>query len=99
MTPRAVGAALGFLAFSTTIIAGLWTRNPTSVVLARAIWAMLVFCVIGLLVGWAAQVVVREHLKRREEVLFPSEEPQPEQHEGHGEQIRSTEGDAEPMGT
>ena len=85
MTPRVVGAALGFLAFSTTIIAGLWIRNPASVILGRAIWAMLVFCVIGLLAGWAAQVVVREHVKQREEALFGSGEPRPEQHEDSGE--------------
>lgn len=60
---------------------------------------MLVFCVIGLLAGWACQVVVREHVKRREETLFGSEEPQAEQHEDSEERITSTESDAEPMGT
>lgn len=84
MVPRALGAALGLLAFSTTIIAGLWVRNPVSVILARAIWAMLVFCVIGLVLGWVVQVVVREHIKRREESLFASQDQQTDDHANSG---------------
>lgn len=99
MTPRAGGAALGLLAFSTAIIAGLWVRNPVSLILSRAIWAMFVFFVIGLLLGWAAQVVVREHIKDREELLFGSEDQQTDQSVPMEERIKSTEGDVKPMGT
>ncbi|NOS99299.1 MAG: hypothetical protein HOP29_01575 [Phycisphaerales bacterium] len=70
MTPRATGAAFGLLAFSTTVLTGLWVRNPPVLILQRAVWAMLLFCLIGLCVGWAAHVVVREHAHRREQSLF-----------------------------
>ena len=52
MAPRGIAAALGLFAFSVTVFAGLWARNPTVVTLKRSLFAMVVFCVIGLLVGW-----------------------------------------------
>ena len=84
MAPRAVGAALGLLAFCTAIIAGLWVGNPATVTLARALWAMLAFCLIGLGLGWAARVVVREHIQPNADLE---------------KEIRSTESDAQPMGS
>ena len=99
MTPRATGAAFGLLAFSITIIAGLSVRNPSALILQRAIWAMLVFCFIGLSVGWAAQVVVREHFKQREEAMFTEDHPTSDQSDVQVEQKELTESDALPMRT
>ena len=99
MAPRAVGAALGLLAFCTAIIAGLWVGNPATVTLARALWAMLAFCLIGLGLGWAARVVVREHIHRRERVLFSPEELPQKRNADAEREIRSTESDAQPMGS
>jgi len=99
MAPRAVGAALGLLAFSTTIVSGLWVRNPVTVTLSRALWAMLVFCLIGLVLGWAGELVVREHIREREKAVFGSEETEPDDEESNEEQFKSTEAEAEPMGT
>jgi len=99
MAVRAVGIALGLLAFSATIFFGLWVRNPMTVTLSRAIWAMVVFYLIGLGLGWVVQVVVREHVHRREKELFTSEEKEADRDRDVAEQIRSTEGDVQPMGT
>ncbi len=99
MAPRVTGAALGLLAFSTTIIAGVWVDNPTTVTLSRALWAMATFCVIGVVIGWAARVVVREHVRRRERELFTPEELPQESSADTEKGIRSTETDAQPMGS
>lgn len=74
MTPRSAGAAFGLLAFSCAILAGLWAGNPAMLILQRALWAMVLFCLIGLCAGWAGRVVVREHARRREESLFSGTE-------------------------
>ncbi len=73
MAPRAVGATLGFFAFTISIFAGIWVGQPVSLTLSRAIWAMFVFCIIGLVTGYCAHVVVREHIRKRESELFPDE--------------------------
>lgn len=72
MAPRATGAAFGLLAFSTTVFTGLWVRNPITTTLTRALWAMLVFALIGLILGAAARTVVREHVGRRKKTAPPS---------------------------
>jgi putative effector of murein hydrolase LrgA (UPF0299 family) len=74
MAPRAVGAALGFLAFATSVFAGLWVGHPIRLTLSRSIWAMFIFAIIGLLLGLSAQVVVRERLRQREASLFSDED-------------------------
>ena len=99
MAPRVTGAVLGLLAFSTAIFAGVWVDNPVTVTLSRALWAMMAFCVIGLVLGWAARVVVREHIRRRERLLFPPERSPQESNEDAEKGIRSTESDAQPMGS
>lgn len=74
MAPRVIGAGLGLLAFSVSILFGLWARNPALVILERSLWAMVIFCAFGLAIGAAVNVVVREHVKSREAVLFPDED-------------------------
>ena len=70
MVPRFVGASLGLLAFTITIIVGLVVQNPVTVTLSRGILALVVFCVIGLVLGGAAQLVVNEYEKsRRADIL------------------------------
>jgi hypothetical protein len=97
MAPRAIGAALGLLAFSTTIVAGLVVRNPIGVTLMRSIWAMFLFCVIGLAIGAAVQTIVREHTRGREKKLFALED---DEREPELKEQNSSTGDlAEPMHT
>lgn len=99
MAPRRVGATLGLLAFATTIVAGLWVRNPVITTLSRALFAMFAFCVIGAVMGAAAKIVVREHAADRAAAAFstePTDDDEPIQSE---ELNTSITGDAKPMGT
>ena len=69
MIARFAGAGLGLFAFSVTVIAGLWVQNPFTVTLSRGILALFVFCLIGLAVGAAAQVIVQDHVSNRESTI------------------------------
>jgi hypothetical protein len=66
MVSRYTGACLGLLAFAITIVAGLAVHNPPMVTLSRAVWALVIFCPLGLLVGACAQSVITEHYRQRE---------------------------------
>ncbi len=57
---RYAGAALGLLAFTITIITGLLAQNPVSVTLSRSLLALLLFCLLGLALGTAANMVITE---------------------------------------
>jgi hypothetical protein len=65
MVARFAGATLGLLAFTITVVAGVLAHNPVTVTLSRSVLALLVFCLIGLVVGSAAQAVVVEHERSR----------------------------------
>ncbi|MFQ5591473.1 MAG: hypothetical protein ACE5HE_09950 [Phycisphaerae bacterium] len=65
MVARFAGAGLGFLAFTVTALAGLFIQNPVNVTLSRSILALFLFSFIGLAVGAAAQLVVREYERDR----------------------------------
>jgi hypothetical protein len=58
---RFAGAALGLLAFTITVIAGLLAQNPVGVTLSRSLFALLLFCLLGLALGTAAQLVIAEY--------------------------------------
>lgn len=69
MVARLSAAGLGLFAFAVAVIGGLIARNSFTVVLSRGILALFAFCLIGLVLGGAAQAVISEHAKRREEEL------------------------------
>ncbi len=58
-------AQLGLLAFTVAILAGLYAGNSATVILTRALLALLAGAVVGQLAGWAAKAVLRDHLQRR----------------------------------
>lgn len=66
MISRYAGSILGLFAFTVTVFAGLIVGNPVLITLQRSVFALLVFCVLGLVLGWAAQLVVREYARSRE---------------------------------
>ncbi len=66
MVARYAGASLGLLAFTIVLIAGLFTQNPVNVTLSRGVLALFIFCLIGLVLGTAAQKVISEHEQKRE---------------------------------
>lgn len=70
MVARFAGASLGLFAFTVAVIAGIYVQNPVSVTLSRGIFALFLFCGIGLVLGAAAQVVVNEHEHKRESEIL-----------------------------
>lgn len=66
MVARFAGASLGLLAFTITIVAGLFAHNPVAVTLSRSILALFLFCILGLVLGTAAQFVIAEYEQNRE---------------------------------
>ena len=65
MVARLTGAALGLLAFTVTVISGMIVENPVTVTLSRSILALFIFCLLGMVLGAAAQAVVAEHESQR----------------------------------
>ncbi len=66
MVARLAGASLGLLAFAITLVAGLLVGNPVTVTLSRGILALFMFFLIGLALGTVAQMVIKDHVRRRE---------------------------------
>ena len=66
MVARYAGASLGLLAFTIVVTAGLIAQNPVTVTLSRSIFALFLFCLIGLVLGRVAQMVVAEHQRKWE---------------------------------
>ncbi|NOX59742.1 MAG: hypothetical protein GXP29_12925 [Planctomycetes bacterium] len=73
MVARYTGAALGLFAFGLATLSGLIVGNPAEVILSRALWALVVFCVIGLTVGAAAQMVIGEYEVQQLAASLPQE--------------------------
>lgn len=69
MIARYAGSMLGLLAFLIVIVAGLLVQNPVTVTLSRGILALFVFCIIGLVLGGAAQLVVAEYERNQRDEL------------------------------
>ena len=82
MVSRYTGACLGLLAFAIATVAGLSVNNPPMLILSRAVSALALFCVIGLLLGTVAQAVLNEHHRHREAVLEASGTAQTDQDGG-----------------
>ncbi len=77
MVARVAGAVLGLLAFSITVFSGLWVHNPIETTLSRALWALCIFCAIGLILGTAAQASINEQIRtRRSERLDEAASPE-----------------------
>lgn len=62
---RSIGAQIGLLAFAVALLAGLYAGNSAAVVLTRALIAMAVGAVVGQVAGWAARLVLRDHLQKK----------------------------------
>lgn len=69
MIARFAGGMLGLLAFGASAVIGLAVGNPPLVVATRALWALAIFCIVGLAVGAAAQAVINEYIAAQEEAL------------------------------
>ncbi len=63
---RFVASSLAFFAFALSIIGGVIAGNPASEVLSRAIFALFLFFLLGLMLGGAAQLVVSEYARQQD---------------------------------
>ncbi len=89
---RRVMVILGLLAFVVAMVGGLIARNQPETILSRSLEAMGGFCVLGLVIGWAAEHVVREHhQKQREKILGASEKTSSDPGPDHSEKSRKSE--------
>lgn len=61
MITKYIMSTLALSAFITTLIGGMLTGGSLEYIVWRALQAMLIFCGVGLIVGWAASRVVREY--------------------------------------
>ena len=67
MVARYTGASLGLLAFAIAAIGGLYAQNPPYIILSRSIFALFLFCLLGLCLGAVAQMVIDEHAQKNEQ--------------------------------
>ncbi|MCB9851302.1 MAG: hypothetical protein H6817_11435 [Phycisphaerales bacterium] len=72
MIARFAGGVLGLFAFGVAATVGVIAGNPPMTVVSRALWALLIFCMIGLVIGQATQMVIDEYVTRQEEKLRSS---------------------------
>jgi len=63
MIVKMTAGSLGLLAFSAAIFAGLWAGNGAATILMRAWWSLVLFLIIGAILGCVADVVVQEHIR------------------------------------
>lgn len=62
---RSLGAQIGLLAFAVALVAGVYAGNPVTVVLTRALIALVLGTLLGQAAGWTAKLVLREYLQRQ----------------------------------
>ena len=63
-------AAMAFLAFTTSMIIGLWVNNPFVTVIGRSIMVMFIFYALGAILSLIGQKVIRENFDAQAEILL-----------------------------
>ena len=61
---KIIASSLGLVAFAVAVIAGLHADNPADSILLRALTAMIVCYISGLVVGRVFEHIVRVHLRK-----------------------------------
>jgi hypothetical protein len=64
MLAKLLAGVLGLMAFAVCILGGLSVGARAEVVIQRGLQAMIVFCLLGWVVGWAAETVVYERVRK-----------------------------------
>lgn len=59
---RVISGSFALTGFSVAVAIGLGASNPTSIILLRAIVCMIACMIVGRLVGFIAEAIVKEHL-------------------------------------
>jgi hypothetical protein len=68
---------LALIAFAAAILAGVWANNDLPTVLVRAWWALILFLILGALIGWMAKAVLDEHVRQAVEPIADEAPPPP----------------------
>ena len=61
---RAIACVLGLSGFGASVLVGLASGNEPTAILWRALAALPACYILGLIVGWAIAIAVREHIER-----------------------------------
>lgn len=61
--PRLVGATAGLCGFTVSVVGGLAVENDGGTVLSRALPAMVICYIVGVVLGLAGQRCVQEHVE------------------------------------
>ena len=64
MFGKVVGGIMGTVAFSVACIVGLVAGNDITTVLSRGLMAMVIFFVIGFVIGMMGRRLIDEHMNR-----------------------------------
>ncbi len=67
MLAKLLAGILGLMAFAICILGGLSSGARAEVAIERGIKAMIVFCLLGWVVGWAAETVIFEKVRKEAE--------------------------------
>ena len=62
---RSIGVQIGLLAFGMAVVSGLYVGNSATVILTRALVAMILGLILGQMAGWGVKSVLRDHLQRK----------------------------------
>ena len=87
MIARMTAGTMGLIAFAAAIFLGLYIGNEPVTILERALSGMIVFLVLGAVIGSIAELVVSDHLKQ-----VASQSPAAD---GHGDTPEAPKQDAE----
>ncbi len=69
LTVRLCAAGLSFVAFATALIIGLVAENDYVTIVTRALSAMAVFYVLGVILGHVGQVAIEQSFERQKEAI------------------------------
>lgn len=64
MLAKLLAGILGLMAFSVCILGGLSAGARAEVAIGRGLKAMVAFCLLGWVIGWAAETVVYERVRK-----------------------------------
>lgn len=70
MLAKLLAGILGLLAFFICIAGGLIAGARAEVAIARGLEAMLIFCLLGWVVGWTADSAIQEHVRKEAQELL-----------------------------
>jgi uncharacterized membrane protein len=64
MLGKLLAGILGLMAFGVCIFGGLFTGARAEVAIVRGLQAMVLFALLGWVIGWAAETVVRDQVRK-----------------------------------